>query len=116
MKLIVLVFVILMLCGSASASTTYSLGDFMPDNPIQDMKDLGVWGYLVLIIGVLFVLAVVTSLGAILFGHTQSNIGGIIKSTSMANHGSYTMLRTIIMVIFASMALGVVFYFINGGL
>jgi len=113
--IIVLVLSILLMC-IAPASAAYNMSDFMPEDPIQDMQDMGVWEYIILIIGVLFVLAVVSSAGAILIGMTQGNIGSIMKSTTMANHGSFTILRTIIMVIVAFMALGVIFYFINGGI
>lgn len=105
----------MILTSPVSANDDNKLGfsDFMPEDPIQDLKDMGVWEYVILIIGVLAILAVATAVGAVLLGMSFSNIGGMIKSTTMANHGSFTMIRAIIGIIVALVAISVVFYFWN---
>lgn len=105
----------MILTSPVSADDDQKLGfqDFMPDDPIQDLKDMGVWSYVKLILGVLAILAIATALGAILLGMSFSNMGGMIKSTTMANHGSLTMIRAIIGIIVALVAISVVFYLWN---
>ena len=112
--------VMLFLCAmcvpvsSAAGNTSIGFDDFLPDDPIQDLKDMGVWSNIILIIGVLAILAVISSLGAILMGVSFSNIGSIAKSTTMANHGSLTIIRVVVTIMIALSAISVVFYLWNG--
>ena len=113
---IVMLLLLIIICEPVLAvddDDDIGFSDFLPDDPIQDLKDMGVWQYVILIIGVLAVLAVVSSLGAILMGMSFSNIGSIAKSTAMANHGSFTIIRVVVTIIIALAAISVVFYLWN---
>ena len=96
------------------ASAEYKFSDFLPSDPVQDLKDLGVWDTIILIVGVLFLIAIISAIAAVLTGFISINMGALTKSTSLTHHGNLSIARVVIGGIIAIMAISIVLYFWNG--
>jgi hypothetical protein len=113
LKQIVISLVLLLLMAMPTAAE-YKFSDFLPSDPVQDLKDLGVWDTIVLIVGVLFLIAIISAITAVLTGFISINVGAVTKSTSLTHHGNLSIARVVVGGIIAIMAISIVLYFWNG--
>lgn len=113
LKTVAISLVILSLMAGPAAAE-YEFSDFLPSDPVQNLKDLGVWDTIVLIVGVLFLVAIISAVAAVLTGFISINVGAVTKSTSLTHHGNLSIARVVTGGIIAIMAISVVLYFWNG--
>ncbi len=79
MKQFIIVILILLSFVSPALAGDLGFDDFMPSDPIQDMKDIGVWDLVLKIIAILAAIVVVAVVAGLLIGvgktafHTAAN-------------------------------------------
>ncbi len=111
-----LLIVVLLLLSFVSPALAGDLGfdDFIPADPIQDMKDVGIWDLVVKIIGLLAAVVVVAVVAGLLIGigktsfHTAANNSA---GRTDAMIGMFFILGAIVVMVLIG---GTFFYIWNG--